>query len=296
MNSLFYSLFASGCASFGNFLFRKNGETSLNPNIFLTIYFLTSLIASFLFFHVWDKEFNLTALFLGSLVGFLNIALMLTTAKALAKGPSGLTFAFQNASAIFPGFILFLLFGAPLGFGFTFFQGIGLTLVLFGLFKGAQANKAKDFYGWLRLALLCFALQVLALTLIQGRCILFDCSKLPPFWNNFALTPEDNGWFALGQFGIAFFIQTALTFNEKTDFKSRSLFFGLGAGLANFSSTFLLLLATQVALPEYKGLLFPCFCVGNLLICNLWAWKLYNEKFNFASNLLCTAGILIGIV
>lgn len=296
MNSLLFSFFASFCSSFANLLFRQNGEKTPNPNVFLACYYVTSFLSALLFFQIWNQNVNPAALFLGSTVGLLNISLMLTTAKALSKGPSGLTFAFQNASAIFPGFILFLLFGPPLGFSFSLLQGMGLLLVLFGLFKGAQAGEAQDFKGWLRLALLCFALQVLALTLIQGRCILFDCSKLAPFWNHFALTPADDGWFALGQFGTASLFQGILTFSEKKSLKSISIGYGLGAGLANFGSTFLLLLATQVALPEYKGLLFPCFCVGNLLLCNLWAWKLYREKFNFASNILCTAGILIGII
>lgn len=296
MFSLLFSLFASSCASFANLLFRKNGETTSSPNVYLTIYYLSSLLCAIFIFQIWNKTFNPAALFLGSTVGFLNIGLMLATAYALTQGPSGLTFAFQNASAIFPGFILFLLFGTPLGFSFTLLQGVGLILVLVGLFNGAQSGEAKNFKQWLRVAMLCFALQVLALTLIQGRCILFDCSKLPPFWNHFALTPQDDGWFALGQFGTASLFQFLLAFREAKTIPSRSITLGLCAGAANFGSTFLLLLATKVALPETKGLLFPFFCVGNILLCNVWAWKLYKEKFNWTSNALCTAGILIGIL
>lgn len=296
MNSLLLAFFASCCSSMASLLFRKHGETASSPNSYLTIYWLISFLAAFLFFKVWTQDFNLTALVLGSIVGFLNISLMLSTAKALQKGPAGLTFAFQSASAIFPGFLLFLFFGSGLGFPFSFLQGVGLLLVLFGLFKGAQAGTAKDFKGWLKFALLCFTFQVLALTIFQGRCILFDCSQLPPFWNNFSLTPQDDGWFSLGQFGCATLLQGALLFGERNTIPKQSLLLGFGGGLANFASTFLLLLSTQTATPEYKSLLFPCFCVGGLLICNLWAWKLYKERFNSVSNALCSAGILIGII
>ena len=298
MISLLFSLLASSCSSFSNLLFRKNGETAPSPNTYLVFYYLSSLICAIFFFELWNKNFSATALAFGSSVGLLNVALMLATAKALEKGPTGLTFAFQNASAVFPGFILFMLFGAPLGFSFTLFQGIGLLFVLAGLFTGTQADGTKDFKGWLQLALLCFATQVLALTIIQGRCILFDCSQLPPVWNNFALTPQDDGWFALGQLGTSTLFQTMILLKARKgfDLKKRSLFLGLGAGIASFGSTFLLLTATKIASPEAKGLLFPTFCVGNLLICNLWAWRLYQEKFNWKSNTLCTAGIALGIL
>lgn len=296
MNSLVFSLLAASCSSFSNLLFRKNGETSSSPNVYLTFYFLVPFLAALLFFQIGEKTPNLTSIAIGGTVGLLNMALMLTTAQALSKGPSGLTFAFQNASAIFPGFLLFVLFGSSHGFSFTLIQGGGLILVLFGLFRGAQVGEAKDFRGWLRFALLCFAIQVVALTLIQGRCILFDCSKLSPFWNRFAMTPGDDGWFAFGQFGVALIFQGCLLLKEKGALTTRSVGLGLGAGLANFGSTMLLLFATQVASPEYKGLLFPSFCVGNLLICNGWAWKIYHEKFNITSNALCTAGVLIGLI
>jgi len=296
MNSLLLAFFASCCSSMASLLFRKHGETTNSPSSYLTIYWLISFLAAFFFFKVWDQDFNLTALFLGSIVGFLNISLMLATAKALQKGPAGLTFAFQNASAIFPGFLLFLFFGSDLGFSFSILQGVGLILVLLGLFKGAKAGTAKDFTGWLKFATLCFASQVLALTILQGRCILFDCSKLPAFWSNFSLTSQDDGWFSLGQFGCATLLQSALLFGERNTIPRLSFLLGLGGGIVNFASSFLLLLSTQLAAPEYKGLLFPCFCVGGLLICNLWAWKLYKERFNIASNALCSAGILIGII
>ena len=41
--------------------------------------------------------------------------MMLLTTRALQNGPAGLTFAFQNPSAVFPGMILFILFGIRYG-------------------------------------------------------------------------------------------------------------------------------------------------------------------------------------
>ena len=48
----------------------------------------------------------------------------------------------------------------------------------------------------------------------------------------------------------------------------------------------MLLLATKSALSFEKGILFPCFAVSAMILCNIWACKLYHEKFNYLTNVL----------
>jgi hypothetical protein len=211
----------------------------------------------------------------------------------LKNGPSGLTFAFQNASAIFPGLLLFLTLGSQFGFSCSLLQILGMICVLIGLFLGANSNN-KISYRWLKYALTCFGLQIINLTLMQLRCVLFDCEQKG--WLNFGVSEMDDIWFMPGLFGAALLMQSLLFFKERRKLKKRELFCGSLGGVANFLSTLLLLLATKEAGPFEKSILFPAFAVAAMILCNLWAKVLYQEDFNFKSNFLCSAGILIAVV
>lgn len=223
---------------------------------------------------------------------------MLLTAQALKKGPAGLTFAFQNASAIFPGLILFLLLGSDFGFSCSYFQLTGMVLVLLGLFLGAKkesANQSGASSKWLKYALACFIIQILALTFIQARCVLFGCGEISGLFSDFTFTESDDVWFMPGQFGASFVMQTVIFLREDKRIQASEVIYGSLGGIANFSSTCLLLLATKFALPFEKGILFPCFAVASMILCNLWANRLYNEKFNLKTNALCSFGIFMAV-
>jgi hypothetical protein len=296
-------LLAALCAALTNLVFRRcdePGKKSGLPNVYLASYFFFSLFfACLLNPSIWSAHFNLLAFVIGCSVGLLNVILMLCTASALKRGPAGLTFAFFNASAIFPGFILSLLLGSNFGFDFSYFQALGMALVLSGLFLGAQSSgekKSGHLLSWLKYAVACFLVQVIALTLIQGRCILFSCDSLGKL-AFLSLQESDDVWFMPGQFGTAFLIQAWICFrHRKEGFSSREAIHGIFAGLTNFGSTLLLLLATKKALPSQKIILFPFFAAATIVLCNLWANRLYKEKFSLRTNTLCIFGILTSIL
>lgn len=290
--ALLFSFSAAGFAAFSNWIFRKasvqNREGTRIQEYLIFFYFLSFLTALTLSPSLWKTPFHPLMGSLGAAVGLLNVFLMRLTSKALTLGPSGLTFAFQNASAIFPGLLLFLIFGPSFGFSCTFLHLIGMTLALCGLFLGQKGAVAMN---WLKIALACFSIQVIALTLIQGRCILFDCKNLP-----FLSAGEtDDVWFMPCQFGAAFCLQALLLFLEGGGFHQKMIGYGSLGGIANGAATALLLLATKKALPLEKALLFPSFSVAVLLLCNLWANRLYQEKFNWKTNLFCASGIFLGL-
>ncbi len=280
--ALLFSFLAASSASLGNFFFRKSAGTtqkvgSLNGYLFFFFLssFLFALCNSLIFF---SRDFNLQVFGFGAFVGVLTLSVMLLTAKALEHGPAGMTFAFQNASAVFPGLILFLFLGEEAGFSSSITQAAGMLLVLLGIFIGAKGT-SKFSFTWLAFAIGCFLAQVLTLTMIQGRIALFESDR--------------DAWFMPGQFGVATLFQGILYLKEKRKVAKTEAIYGILGGVTNFIATSLLLLATTVALPFEQGALFPCFAVSALILCNAWAYKLYGENFNLKANLICTAGILI---
>lgn len=304
MNTFIFSILASCCAAFSNLLFRKNSQLSQdfsNTNNYLIYYYLISFLLSFLLFpNVLNGNLNCVMLGIGACVGILNVFLMFLISRALQQGPAGLTYAFQNTSAVFPGMLLFLLFGSEYGFTYSYQQLVGILLVVYGLFLGArnEANtQSASTSKWLKYAIVCLTIQILALTLIQARCVLFDLnpsevhSSLCPFASNNDVS------FMLGQFGTAFSIQILyLLYKKRSLDANKGMLFGTLGGLTNFVGTFLLLLATKWALPFEKALLFPCFAVATIILCKVWAKYLYEEKFNLVSNVTCASGILLGLI
>lgn len=303
MNSLFLVVLASGCAALSNLFFRKSSskETQGSYSGFLLFNYILSFISSLFFFHeIWTTPPNVIVLVIGSLVGIFNVGLMFLTGQALKYGSSGLTFAFQNSSAVFPALLLFLFFGKDFGFSTSYIQLLGLGLVIFGLFCGTlsqsrQPSSSQNSSKWLIFVLSCFFVQVIALTFIQGRCVLFDCEKVAggQFLTPFAIKRAEDVWFMPAQFAAGLVCQTVIFLCEKRKLHKQEIAYGCLSGVSNAISTALLLLATKAALGYEKGLLFPLYAVGTIFLCNVWANRIYKEKFNTLPNALCAGGIFI---
>jgi hypothetical protein len=302
MSALFFSVLAAGCAAISNLIFRKNSNIAkeLSVNGYLLLFYFSSFVFSLIFCaEIWKIRVNFIVLAIGGGVGLLNVLLMLLTSRALSEGPAGLTFAFQNSSAVFPGILLFAFFGTDFGFSCSLIQFLGMALICFGLYSGVkqeQMNRIKTSSRWLKYALACLIVQILALTCIQGRCILFACHHLDGIWGSLAIKEADDLWFMPGQFGVAILFQLILFLREKRKLQTSEMTYGVLGGLANFVSTFFLLLATEVALPFETGILFPCFAVSTIILCQIWANLLYQENFNLKSNVLCACGVFIGML
>lgn len=301
MHSLMICLMAAGSASLSNLFFRKNSSgPSSNSNSYLLIFYLLSFLFSlFIFPDIWHTPVNFKMLIIGGFAGLFNIILMLLTAQALKQGPSGLTFAFQNASSIFPAVILYVLFGTEFGYMIYYSQLLGIFFVLLGLFLGTRSsgNEEKAIsFSWLKYALACLIVQILALTFIQGRCVLFECAGTDHFYAPLAVDQSADVWFMPGQFGIALILQSIIFFSNRSGMQKKDLLYGSLGGIANGLSTFLLLMATKYALSSEQGLLLPTFSVATIILCNLWAKWLYQEKFNYAANACCSLGIVIGSI
>lgn len=301
MSALVFSLLAAGCASLSSLSFRKYVDYANNiqsPSGYLVFFYFLSFALSFFHSDIFKSDINYIILIIGACVGLLSSVLMLLTSRALILGPAGLTYAFQNASAIFPGLILFLLLGSDFGFSCSYVQLAGMMLVLFGLFLGAKKESMdhpKISFKWLKYALACFIVQILALTCIQARCLLLDCLHADGLFTGAILTEINDAWFMPGLFGTSFILQAIIFLRENKRFLKCEVVYGCVGGIANFSSTGLLLLATKFALPIEQGILFPCFAVASMILCNVWANRLYKEDFNYKTNALCSFGIFMAV-
>lgn len=281
MNIILFSLIAASFAAFTNYIFRKSAE---NTSCYLLFYYVFALIAAFtLHSELLTLPFSPIPFVVGGAVGTLNVLLMQILSKALKNGPSGLTFAFQNASAVFPGMILFLFFQQELNLTFSSFQLVGMGLVLAGLFLATRGSSSNNFslFKWLQFAIGAFVIQILALMLIQARGLFFE--------------EHLDIWFMPGQFFFSLLVQTFIFFSQKSTIEKKTICYGMMGGLSNFASTGILLLATKIALPYEKVILFPAFSVGTIILSNLWANRLYQERFHFTANSTCALGILCSV-
>lgn len=300
VGSLFGTLLAAGCAASSSFCIRKNAEYSPHANGYLWVhYFICLLLSLAIYPELFKTAWNPAMMFIGALTGLFIVVLMQITSRAISCGPTGLTFAFLNASSIFPALILFFLFGKDFGFSVTIPQIGGMLLVIGGLLLASRSNtgkSAKISREWLKYAIACFFLQTCILTLFKWRCLLFTCDT-PHLLIPQGFTEQDDFWFMPGVFGMANLAQGILFLRERRRLQWSEMGFGVLGGIANASSTILLLLSTKWAnSPTENALLFPIFAVATLVSCNLWARAFYKEEFNILANALCCIGIFIGSI
>jgi drug/metabolite transporter (DMT)-like permease len=303
-------LISSAClAAFANFFFRRNLEKGGTSSAFLSLYFLASLILSFAFNHtLLMTKFSPVMTLLGCFSGFLNFMMLTLTAKSFELGPPGLTLTFQNASCIFPGLLLCLLFGPSFGFFLTPWLIVGFIFIVLGLYlssrtygklsrEAASVSSKTNFNLWLLSVISVMLLQGLILTLFQWRVLLFNCDESAHWLIPWSCLAEEDVWFI-----PAFFMVPALSQlfffwkNERRKFSLSEMIYGLISGGLNCVCTVLLLLATKTVGTLKKEMLFPLFTISVILLCNIWGMKIYKEKVNWVGIIFCILGVLIGLI
>lgn len=230
-------------------------------------------------------------------------ALQFTIGRCLFYGPPALSFIFVSAACVIPPIIMFFIFGEDFGHGYTLYNLLGSILVLAGLYWMAQSQgfATKDtFKKWCFWAFIAFLCGVLHQLVLQWRALLLK-PELPPS----ALIP-----FHVGAAESDFYMVTALctaalcqmlfqkpaaTTAATTD-RKQTLICGIGGGLLNGLSTYLMILGTEWAKTDLeKAMIFPIFTVLLITTCNIWAKMLYKEKVNWPANAVCMTGILVGM-
>jgi hypothetical protein len=299
MQATLLSLTGSVWATGANVCIRRNSIRKGSLAGFFSCYFFASLLFSLLFApEIFGQSLNIPMISIGAVVGVINAILVLLAGRAIQTGPSGLTFSFQNASSIFPGLILFLLFGPTFGFGLSAIQMIGMVLVIFGLFWAAQNKEAttKASKKWLFYAGGLALLQALAFSIIQWRTLLFGSDTPSHFLVPFTLSESSDIWFMPGMFGASCLFELVLFLREKRFWHTSEVTYGLLGGIFNGLTTYFLVLSTKLAESYETAILFPCFAVATMIFSNLWAKKFYHEPFHVRAHAVCSLGVILGAV
>jgi hypothetical protein len=304
-----YLLSSASLASMENYLFRRSLEKGAAPNAYLSLYYLVSLLVSLILYPKWlDAQFSPVIALLGCIAGFLNFLMLKLTAKSFELGPPGLTITFQNASCIFPGLLLCLVFGSQLGFILTPRLVTGFGLIIVGLYISsftfgkvsnatAMVQSNANFRKWLLYAVSVMLLQGSILTLFQWRVLLFYPLESSHWLIPWSCSAEEDVWFIPAFFLVPALCQFFLFWKgEKRKFSLSEMRYGSISGGLNCICTILLLLATKTDGILKKEMLFPIFTVSVILICNLWGMKSYKEKVNWKGIIICILGVLIGLI
>lgn len=290
------ALFVAG----NNLCFRRSLDKGGSAKGFLMVQLLLTFLVAILINPVragnyaWDFPL---ALF-GFCGGIILAGFMAMMGKALESGPSALTFAVINASSVMPILLMVTLFGASFDFIYTLWNGLGSLLVVAGLFWAAkEAVKGKKSFAWAFYALMAFALHTLFLAFMQWKAIFINHPGQKALFLSLDQKEATSPWFMPMIFLAAALVQAYVFFaTEKRKLLRAEIFYGVLAGIANGIGTYFMIRSTEMATPLQQAMIFPIFSVSVILLCNLWGQKLYKEQINWAANLLCIFGLIIGTI
>lgn len=228
--------------------------------------------------------------------GLILAVMMICLGKALETGPPGLTFAALNSSTVMPMILMVMLFGAPFGYVYTLFNGLGSFLVVMGLFwAGWGARSSEKKRRWVAFIIGAFVLHTLFLILMQWRALFINFPQENGLFLSFDVNDAKSQWFMPAVFFAAALIQVIVYLATQKRLPNRlEVIYGVLGGLFNGTGTFFMIWSTEVSTPLEHAMIFPIFSVAIIITCNIWGQLLYKEKVNWPANLLCVLGILIG--
>ena len=297
---IFLVLIASFFAASSNLAMRRSIDFGSTSRAFLMIQLSIAFVASIFMNPIRTQIFswNYPIIYLGLFMGVVLGVMMYCLGKSFEKGPVGLSVSALNASTVVPGIVMAFLFGKALGYDYHIYHALGSLLVLIGLFwAGANFDHLNNRKMWLFFISGAFLLHVFFLVGMQWRALMINAPEKASFFR--ILTPSEatSQWFMPAVFFGASVLQIFLFFfHEKRKLKSIEWGYGIFGGLANCSSTFFLIWATEVATSVENAMIFPIFSVGIILLCNTWGRYLYQEQINWKASQLCACGIFLGCV
>ena len=226
--------------------------------------------------------------------------LQYTIGRCLHYGPAGLSFIFVSSACVIPPIIMFFIFGAEFGHGFTLYNLFGFCVVLLGLYwmgKSQGDNEVVDFKKWSLWVGLAFASGILHQLILQWRALLLkenmpDSCLLP-----FHCSQAEGEIYIVIAFLVASLCQMLFqSGSEKVHATGKQvLVCGILGGILNGLSCFLLIQGTEYAVSDLeKAIIFPLNTVLLITLCNSWAKALYKEKVNWPANFVCVSGIIAG--
>lgn len=281
---------------------RRSIDAGGSTKAFLVFMELFSLVVAILLGPVrsghyqWNPQIAIIGLFAGLLLGIMMWAL----GKAMENGPPGLTVAFLNSSAVVPAIIMVMLFGAAFGHTYQWWNGVGSTLVVLGLFWASwQSTKQEGINRlfWVTFVAIAFWCHVIFLVVLQWRALLLNpnipVSRLVPF----KIDVSASEWFMPMIFVSAtLFLLYRFVQDEKRIPKKIEVAYGLFGGVCNGACTYFLIRAAQNASVFENAMIFPVFGVSLIVFCNAWGRALYKENVHWKAIAVCLFGLFVGTV
>lgn len=207
-----------------------------------------------------------------------------------------MTFAALNSSTVMPMILMVFLFGAPFGYAYTLFNGLGSIMVILGLFwAGWAARSSEKKMRWAALVVGAFVMHTLFLIVMQWRALFINFPGENGLFLNFDVADAKSQWFMPAVFFAAALIQILVYVCTQKRLPNRyETTYGILGGISNGIGTFFMIWSTEVSSPLEHAMIFPIFSVAVILSCNAWGQWLYKEKVNWVANGLCVLGILVG--
>jgi drug/metabolite transporter (DMT)-like permease len=295
-------LVAASFISLGNFFMRRSIDIGGSSRLFVFVQMLFSLMIAILFnpvrtgWFMWSNFIGFIGIFGGVCFGIM----MLMLGKALERGPASMTFAMLNSATIVPSILMAALFGSAFGHDYTPWHFVGSFFVVLGLFCSVSgADRARGRH-WGLFALCAFAMNCIMLFTVQWRSIIIKdflpLNMLVPFHCDISTAQ----WFLPLIFAGSVVINGVHYMRyrriKKSDHSWKEVVYGACGGLANGLGIFCSIKASEVATSWENAMIFPLFSVSIIMMCNGWGRLIYKEKINWKGNLLCLAGIIIGLM
>jgi hypothetical protein len=291
-------IIASLFVAASNYCMRKSIDSGGSSKAFLMIQLSIVFLVAILLNPVRTGDYAMSGCMtlFGIAGGGILAIMMICLGKSLESGPPGLTFAALNSSTVMPMVLMVFLFGAPFGYVYTLFNGLGSILVILGLFwAGWGARSTEKKMRWTAFVIGAFVMHTLFLILMQWRALFINFPGENGLFLNFDVADAKSQWFMPAVFFAAALVQIIVYVATQKRLPNRSeTLYGVLGGLTNGVGTFFMIWSTEVSSPVEHAMIFPIFSIGVILSCNLWGQWLYKEKVNWLANGLCVLGILIG--
>ncbi len=291
-------IIASLFVAASNFCMRRSIDSGGSSKAFLMIQLSIVFLVAVLLNPVRTGDYQVSncMLFFGLAGGIILAIMMICLGKSLETGPPGLTFAALNSSTVMPMVLMVFLFGAPFGYAYTLFNGLGSIMVILGLFwAGWAARSSEKKMRWAAFVVGAFVMHTLFLIIMQWRALFINFPGENGLFLNFDVADARSQWFMPAVFFAAALIQIIVYISTQKRLPNRyETTYGILGGITNGIGTFFMIWSTEVSSPLEHAMIFPIFSIAVILSCNLWGKWLYKEKVNWLANGLCVLGILVG--
>lgn len=281
-----------------NYCMRRSIDSGNSSKAFLMIQLTLVFLVAILLNPVRTGDYTMSGCMIsfGLACGVILAIMMICLGKSLENGPPGLTFAALNSSTVMPMILMVFLFGAPFGYIYTLFNGLGSLLVVLGLFwAGWGARSSEKKRRWMAFVVGAFVLHTLFLIIMQWRALFINFPGENGLLLSFDIQDAKNQWFMPAVFFAAALIQIVVYVATQKRLPNRSeTTYGIVGGITNGVGTFFMIWSTEVSTAVEHAMIFPIFSVAIILLCNFWGKWIYKEKVNWSANGLCVLGIFVG--